>query len=210
MNKTYYISQGTTPEDHLQNIKNVCEAGCLLVQLRLKGVENDVFFETALKAKSICKTHQATLLINDNVLVAKQIDAKGVHLGNEDISPKEAREILGDKIIGGTANTLEDCLRLVSQNVDYIGLGPFRFTETKKKLSPILGLYGYSEIMESLKRQGIKTPVFAIGGILENDFDALLKTGIHGIAVSGLLTNASQSEIKRLIEKIESTNFIDV
>lgn len=210
MNKTYYISQGKTPENHLLNIEDVCEGGCKLIQLRLKGVDEDVFFETALKAQSICKEYQATLLINDNVLVAKQIDAKGVHLGKDDISPAEAREILGDKIIGGTANTLEDCLRLVSQNVDYIGLGPFRFTEIKKKLSPILGLEGYSEIMESLKRQGIKTPVFAIGGILENDFEALLKTGIQGIAVSGLLTNKSQSELKRLIEKIESTNFIGV
>ena len=74
--------------------------------------------------------------------------ADGVHLGKNDMSPSDARKILGNGyIIGGTANTLDDIERLIKEGVDYIGLGPFRYTETKKNLSPILGIDGYKKIL---------------------------------------------------------------
>ena len=98
---------------------------------------------------------------------------------------------LGEKaIIGGTANTLEDVIALID-DVDYIGLGPFKFTETKTHLSPILKLNGYEKIINQLKTicavKGL--PIIAIGGINLKDIEPLLATGIYGIAVSGLLTH---------------------
>ena len=68
--------------------------------------------------------------------------------------------------------------------VDYIGLGPFRFTETKKNLSPVLGIEGYESIISSCKNKGINIPVIAIGGLIPNDFNALFKGGVHGVAIS--------------------------
>ena len=86
------------------------------------------------------------------------------------MSPSDARKILGNGyIIGGTANTLDDIERLIKEGVDYIGLGPFRYTETKKNLSPILGIGGYKKILTACKEKGYTIPIVAIGGITKND-----------------------------------------
>ena len=106
-------------------------------------------------------------------------------------SPLAARELLGaDKIIGGTSNTFEDIKHLVSCGVDYIGLGPFRFTSTKEKLSPIVGLEGYSNINQACIAEHINTPIIAIGGITTADVEDIIETGMYGIAVSSVITNA--------------------
>lgn len=136
--------------------------------------------------------YDVILIINDNVAVAKEVNAHGVHLGRTDMYISEARSILGeDAIIGGTANTLKDVERLIEQKANYIGLGPYSKTETKKNLSPVLGLSGYSELLNELKMFYAlnETPIIAIGGIDMYDIEPILSTGIYGVAVSGLLTN---------------------
>ena len=201
MDKLYYISQ----ENHLENIKNVCEGGVKLIQLRAKELPFKAYFQMALKAKEICDSYGATLIINDNVEVAELANAQGVHLGMSDRNPIEARVILGtDKIIGATANTYQDCVKLIAQNVDYIGLGPFRFTHTKQHLSPLLGLEGYREILQKLNDNGFSTPVYAIGGIEKEDVEALFKTNINGVAVSGILSGKTAVEIKSYYEYISN------
>jgi len=196
MDKWYYISQ----EDHVQNIRNVCEAGIRLVQLRAKNMEEQTLLELALEAQKICKKHRTTFIINDHVALAKEIQADGVHLGQNDLNPIEARELLNSsQIIGGTANTLDDCKKLIDQKVDYIGLGPFRYTTTKKNLSPILGLEGYQQITSKLRREGHSTPIYAIGGITQNDFNNLFNTHIHGIAISGLISHQSPESIQSIL-----------
>ena len=85
-----------------------------------------------------------------------------MHLGLQDMSVSQARRLLGeDRIIGGTANTLEDIREHYRQGADYIGLGPCRYTTTKEKLSPVLGLGGYQRIMDQLRREGLTIPVVA-------------------------------------------------
>jgi len=186
--KLYYISQGETKEEHLNHIKKMVLAGVDWVQLRLKNYSEAEVVEIALQAQEFCTKHRTKFIINDYLEVAKEIDADGVHLGKEDTCPKKARNILGEnKIVGGTANTLEDCKSLVNSGVDYIGLGPFNFTKTKKKLSPVLGVEGYQFIMESLKKQNSTTPIIAIGGITLEDLPNLKNTGVSGVAISGFL-----------------------
>ncbi len=204
-----YISQGKKPKNHLINIEEALKGGCKWIQLRLKNSKNKTIKKTALKAKMLCEKYNAVLIINDNVKIAKEISSDGVHLGKEDMKPSEARKILGNnKIIGGTANTFNDIKYLNKQAVDYIGLGPFRFTSTKKKLSPILGLEGYRFILDKMVKKNIVIPVFAIGGITENDISKLMQTGISGIAVSGLITNEKDKSglIKRIKRKTSLNN----
>ncbi|WP_306353637.1 thiamine phosphate synthase [Flavobacterium sp. '19STA2R22 D10 B1'] len=190
---THYISQGSTPEDHLQNIETICRAGGTCIQLRLKDYSDDIVLETALKAQKICKTHQAIFIINDYVTIAKEIQTDGVHIGKTDMSPLEARKLLGDTfIIGGTANTFEDIEELNAARVDYIGLGPFRSTTTKKNLSPLLHLSGYESISRKVIEAKITVPIVAIGGIQFDDIPLLAETAISGIALSGLLTHAKE------------------
>lgn len=201
MHKYYYISQGEMPQDHLRNIETVCQAEVTnLVQLRLKGVTESVWEETAAAAREICDRFGVSLIINDNIDVALAVAAGGVHLGKKDASPAVAREKLPQgKIIGGTANTLEDCLRLIDLKVDYIGLGPFRFTTTKQKLSPLLGLMGYQDLIATLRERGHEVPVYAIGGITSADFGPLFTAGVHGIALSSLWSDTSITTIRQSI-----------
>ena len=134
----------------------------------------------------------ATLIVDDRVDLAKAIGADGVHLGREDMPVAEARERLGEAfLIGGTANTFEDVERLCRAGVDYIGCGPFRFTTTKERLAPVLGLSGYASLMARMADAGLHTPVVAIGGVTCADVPALMATGVRGVAVSGAILRAA-------------------
>ncbi len=184
--KLHYISQGNSPAAHLENIQKACASGAELVQLRLKNVSEKKCLKLAQEAREITSHFQTRLIINDHYKIAKDVKADGVHLGKTDACPTMARKHLYTwQIIGGTANTLQDCETLISKEVDYISLGPFRFTTTKDNLSPLLGLIGYTAIIESLKTE---TPIIGVGGITTEDVTDILETGISGIAVSGEIT----------------------
>ena len=185
--KLHYISQGNSPKEHLENIQNACTSGAELVQLRLKNISDKKFLKWAHEAREITSHFQTRLLINDNYKIAKEVKADGVHLGMSDSCPTIAKKHLYTwQIIGGTANTFQDCESLLDKQVNYISLGPFRETTTKENLPPVLGLQGYTAITDVLKTG---TPILAVGGITLEDVTELLKTGISGIAVSGAITS---------------------
>ncbi|MBB5634143.1 thiamine-phosphate pyrophosphorylase [Pedobacter cryoconitis] len=189
IDQLHYISQPPQQGTHLTAIEKVLRAGGKWIQLRVKEQTEEVVLELAVQASNLCKAYNANLIVNDFPGLALKADAYGVHLGLDDMPIPEARAILGkDKCIGGTANTFSDICRRVEEGADYIGLGPFRFTSTKKNLSPVLGLEGYRQLMEQVHAAGIKLPIIAIGGILTQDIGPIIETGIYGIAVSGLLT----------------------
>ncbi len=196
-----YISQGNTPEEHLSNIRLALVGGCGWIQLRAKDMPLTALSELADRAKRLCDSYKAVFIVNDNINIAQESGASGVHLGLQDKPVSEARLVLGrGKLIGGSANTLEDCLQRAAEGCDYIGLGPFRHTVTKEKLSPILGIEGFRKIMRQLKQNNITVPVYAIGGIRKNDTEELMDTGIYGVAISGEITRAADK--KEVIEGI--------
>ena len=208
-NKLQYISQGETVEKQLQNIHQALDAGCNWIQMRFKNQTPEKRFALAESVKILCEEYLANFIVNDDVLLAQKIAADGVHLGLTDMSIPEARAILGDrKIIGATANTFEDVLFQSKNGCDYIGLGPFQFTETKEKLSPILGTEGYSSIINKMKTENILKPVYAIGGITLENIENLVKTGIHGIAVSGIITKSIQKE--KLVQQLNDKLYANV
>ena len=126
----------------------VLEAGCRWVQLRLKGADDAEIYMVGKALRQLCDRYEATLILDDVVRMVPVIGADGVHLGKQDMPVDEARKLLGpDKIIGGTANTFEDVKRLAQQGANYIGCGPFRFTTTKKNLSPLLGAEGEAGVL---------------------------------------------------------------
>ncbi|TLP77262.1 thiamine phosphate synthase [Maribacter sp. ACAM166] len=184
--KLHYISQGKTVEEHLTNINNACTSGIELVQLRLKGYKEAAILEAAEKAREITSRFQTRLILNDYYKIAKVVKADGVHLGQSDTCPSIVRKHLYTwQMVGGTANTLDDCKTLRAKKVDYIGMGPFRFTQTKENLSPVLGLEGYANLLKELNKE---TPIIAVGGITLDDVSEIMKTGVHGLAVSGEIT----------------------
>ena len=203
--KIQLISQGTSSEAQLNSIQKALDAGIEWVQLRYKNVPEIEVFRLAEKIKKETDQYNTLLTINDYPAISKAIDAHGLHLGLTDGSIEEARNLLGNaKVIGGTANTLEDVFQRISEKCDYIGLGPLRYTNTKEKLSPILGFEGYQSIIEKLPKINLSKPIFAIGGIEEKDLPKLIEIGVYGIAVSGLICNASQPThiVKQLNETL--------
>ncbi|RAJ01540.1 thiamine-phosphate pyrophosphorylase [Chitinophaga skermanii] len=196
MDRLIYISQQTQQRSHLDNIQIACEAGCTTIQLRIKNETPQILLQQAFEAKEICNRFEAQLFINDHPFIANAVHAYGVHVGKEDMQVQEAlKTIATHQIVGATANTFEDIQQHALNGAHYIGLGPFRFTTTKEKLSPVLGLKGYTHILQQMKAAQVHLPVYAIGGIMEEDISAILTTGVHGIAVSGLISNASNPSL---------------
>lgn len=202
-----YISHFTPQISYAEGIRMALEGGCRWIQLRMKDAPAEEIIACAEEVLPLCRRNGAKFLLDDHVELVRQLGADGVHLGKNDMPVDEARKILGpDIIIGGTANTIEDIIRLHKQGADYIGCGPFRFTTTKKNLSPILGLDGYKSIVLKMKELGIDLPIVAIGGITVEDIPAVMGTGVSGIALSGAILGAPDpvEMTARIIETIDN------
>ena len=200
ISRLHYITQDLPDFSHAQLAEFACKGGAYWVQLRVKNKSFDEWMKIAEETKLVCKKYGTKLIINDHVQIAKEIGADGVHLGKEDMNPKEARKILGNNfIIGGSSNTMDDVKWLMENGVDYIGVGPYRFTSTKENLNPILGLTGISNIITQLPNCPI--PIIAIGGIKLEDVELLMQTGIHGVAVSSAVNLAEDKSgmVKKFI-----------
>ena len=197
-----FITHETEQFSYREGAFMALEAGCKWIQLRMKDVAVETVRQLAEELKKACENHHALLIIDDYVEVAREVKADGVHLGKNDMPIEEARKLLGEGfIIGGTANTFEDVKRHYEAGADYLGIGPFRFTTTKKNLSPVLGLEGYRNIKQQMIEADIILPAVAIGGIIVEDIPAILATGIEGIAMSGAILQAHDpdAEIKRIL-----------
>lgn len=189
--KLQFITHFTDQYSYFDSARLALEGGCRWIQLRMKDATDEEVEQEALRIQPLCKQYGATFLLDDRVELAKKLQADGVHLGKNDMPIAEARRILGkDFIIGGTANTFEDVQAHYEAGADYIGCGPFRYTTTKKNLSPILGLEGYAEIVRKMKENDIHLPIVAIGGITLADIPAIMQTGVTGIALSGTILRA--------------------
>ena len=202
-----FITHTNERYDYYTSAQAALEGGCRWIQLRMKEAGDDEILAVAHPLRALCNHYGATLILDDKVELVSKCKADGVHLGKNDMPPREARRILGEKaIIGGTANSIDDIDYLVASGVNYIGLGPFRFTETKKKLSPILGIEGYRHILQACRDKGYPLPIVAIGGITLDDIPRLMTTGIAGIALSGTILNAEKpaEETRKIIESINN------
>lgn len=189
-----FITNATCRDEIVAQVRQVTAGGCGWVQLRMKDAPREDIVAVAQELKPICAESECILIIDDHVDIARELELDGVHLGKTDMAPMQARAMLGGKpIIGVTANTFEDIQGYADMDIDYIGLGPFRFTSTKKNLSPILGLEGYRTIMQQCAAEGIFIPTVAIGGIETADIDSLIATGVSGIALSGSLIRANDT-----------------
>ena len=183
-----FITHTTERYGYAEGAIEALNGGCKWIQLRMKGADADDIRRAVDKLKPLCQEKGAILILDDHVELTSQLDIDGVHLGKNDMPPAEARALIGEKyIIGGTANTFEDIKNLVAQGVDYIGLGPFRYTETKQNLSAILGIEGYKNILSQCRAAGITTPIVAIGGIEPDDIPTIMQAGVSGIALSGAI-----------------------
>ena len=177
-----------------RSLKDCVEAaikgGVTLVQVREKDASTREFYKIAKEVKEITSKYNIPLLINDRIDIALAIDAEGVHLGQSDMPIKLARKILGeDKIIGISANTLEEALEAQKAGADYLGIGPVFYTGTKKDIDEPIGIHGLKEITEN-----IRIPSVAIGGINKENAKSVLETGVNGISVISAILRSENIE----------------
>ncbi len=178
---------------HSEQVKALCEAGAKWIQLRMKEATESDVEKVAQEALGICEDHGALLIINDYLDVALKVGAGGIHLGTSDTNWKAARNLAGpDLVIGGTVNSLGDAREaLASQSLDYVGVGPFRHTSTKKNLAPVLEKKAFAELLQFLG----DLPKVVIGGVLPEDLPAISSMDAEGVAISsGLFGEGSVSE----------------
>lgn len=175
----------------VQEVLPVLQGGCRWIQLRHKGASPEILIAEGDAIGKLCRQTGAIFILDDHVELVNRVGADGVHLGKNDMPVAQARRLLGPhKIIGATANSFEDIMAAAQDGADYIGLGPFRFTTTKEKLSPVLGIKGYDDIIRRCREECINIPIVAIGGIEQADIHPIMETGVNGIAVSGMIRNA--------------------
>lgn len=190
--KLQFITHPTSHHDVVEGGARALAGGCRWVQLRHKDADYETLCDEAQKLSAMCRRAGGVFIIDDHVEIVNRTGADGIHLGKNDMPVAEARAVLGPgKIIGATANTFADIESAAGAGADYIGLGPFRFTTTKKNLSPMLGLEGYRYILRKCRDAGITLPVVAIGGITDADIPAIMHTGVDGIAASSTILEAA-------------------
>lgn len=195
-----YITNMESAVSPSEQIKGVIAGGCRWVQIRMKDASDEEIAKVVEDVKPLCIETETFLILNDRVELAKTLDVGGVHLGKTDMLPSKARMILGPAaVIGVTANTIEDVKAVRSLDVDYIGMGPYANTTTKKNLAPILGLEGIRNLCKEMQEMEITLNHVAVGGIKLDDVVPIMEAGANGIAVSGAIAFAK--DIKQETEK---------
>jgi thiamine-phosphate pyrophosphorylase len=177
---------------HSVQAARLCAAGAKWIQLRMKNASEAEWLSEAKSCARTCREHGAILVVNDSVAVAMKSGADGVHLGSLDTDWAEARRALGPSfIIGGTVNNSGDARRAVAAGcLDYAGVGPLRFTTTKRALSPVVGIEGVGLLVGELQA----LPAWVIGGVEPADMPGIRAAGAAGAAVSSFLFREDRIE----------------
>ena len=189
-----FITHHNERYSYLDSARLALDNGLRFIQLRMKEASDDEVLAVAEKLRPLCDEKAALLTVDDRIHLLETGLFDGVHVGKNDIPVVEAKKITGSRfLLGATCNTPADALKAIADGADYLGVGPFRYTETKKNLAPVLGLEGYANLTDILQQHGKTVPVYAIGGITTADLNALKQTGIYGIALSGVLLNSDDA-----------------
>ncbi|MBF0343656.1 MAG: thiamine phosphate synthase [Nitrospirae bacterium] len=186
------LNRGTRIKPAFDLAVEAIQGGVSCIQLRDKESTRLQIFKTARLLRSLTKSNDVLLIINDYPDIALAVDADGVHLGQDDLPVSQVRRLMGDKIIGVSTHSLAEALEAQKEGANYIGFGPIFATETKDA-GPPKGVEALSALM-----QHITIPVVAIGGIKEENLSAVLDTGVNAVAASsGIL---EQENIAKAIE----------
>lgn len=177
-------------------VKKALDGGATFVQLREKNLDREVFLAEAKEIQKLCKEYGVPFVVNDEVSIAKDIDADGVHVGQSDMEAMDVRKILGsDKILGVSAQTVEQAIIAEKHGADYLGVGAVFTTGSKDDADDVSH--------ETLKAicEAVSIPVIAIGGITKDNVAELAGSGICGVAVISAIFG--QKDIQKATEELK-------
>jgi len=184
-----------------EQVEKALKGGATFVQLREKELDDDAFLAEAIEIQALCKKYNVPFVINDNVEIARKMNADGVHVGQSDMEAGDVRALLGeDKILGVSAQTVEQAILAEQRGADYLGVGAVFHTGSKADADDVS--------RETLKAicEAVSIPVVAIGGIGKHNVPLLSGSGICGIAVISAIFAADDitsatAELKALTEQ---------
>lgn len=190
-------------DDFLDAVASALKGGVDILQFREKNMSAKKMVELGRKIKQLCLQYDVTLIVNDRVDIAAILEADGVHLGQDDLDVKSAREILKDKIVGVSTHAPDQALKAVEDGADYIGVGPVFATPTKEGRIPV----GLDYVKWASKN--IDIPAFAIGGINEDNISKVIKAGAKRVAVVRAIINADspQKAAEKFLREIKEKNY---
>ena len=169
---------------HSEQTRRLIEGGARIIQLREKHLPAREFYSEAVEALTIAREHGVKIVINDRVDIALAADADGVHLGQDDLSPAAARQLLGPaKLLGFSTHNQKQALDATRMPIDYLAIGPIFPTSSKTDAHPPVGLDNLREIRKAVG----KIPLVAIGGIDERNAAEVIGAGADCLAVIGAL-----------------------
>ena len=188
------------PDVLIRLCEQVIQGGADVIQYRDKNSTSQDSIQIAIELSTLCHTFEVPFIINDNTDLAGHVNADGIHIGQNDISVKEARRILGDNFsIGVTVSNVQEAKLAELEGADYLGCGHIYQTTTKKKTTPPIGLRGLKQVIDT-----VPIPVIAIGGITFERIPDVLATGVSGVAMISAIDKHSDPvracrEIKKII-----------
>jgi len=189
--KLHFITHDIQQSSHIEQAQVACEAGAKWIQYRCLSKADDELLADINVIAEICDDWGATLIVTNHIHLIGKADIQGFHIEDMDADFIALRNQIGEEFtLGGSANTVENLIRLANEGADYAGFGPFKITTTKPNNSPLLGVKGYADAVADLKAENIDLPILAVGGVTLNDIPELLATGIYGIAASSAINQA--------------------
>ncbi|WP_160718896.1 thiamine phosphate synthase [Bacillus sp. USDA818B3_A] len=204
--KVYFImGSPNCLKEPAEVLKEAIAGGVTIFQFREKGqgaLTGAKKYELARQLQLICKNYQIPFIVNDDIELAMELDADGVHIGQEDEPVKVVRErIGGSKILGVSVHTPEEAETARSEGADYFGIGPIYPTSTKDDAKPVRG----TELIEILRQQGNTMPIVGIGGITNENAAAVVKAGADGVSVITAISHADSpyEAAKKLKNSVE-------
>ncbi|MDA1761269.1 thiamine phosphate synthase [Bacillus thuringiensis] len=202
--QVYFImGSNNCTKDPLSVLKEALDGGVTLFQFREKGEgaligEDRVRF--AKEVQALCREYGVPFIVNDDVELAIELDADGVHVGQDDEGITSVREKMGDKIIGVSTHTIEEARWAIENGADYLGVGPIFPTSTKKDTKAVQGTKGLAHFRE----QGITIPIVGIGGITIENTASVIEAGADGVSVISAISLAESAyeSARKLAEEV--------
>ncbi|CRK80878.1 thiamine phosphate synthase [Neobacillus massiliamazoniensis] len=199
--KVYFIMGSTNClEEPAEVLKKAIAGGITFFQFREKGegaLNGAKKYALAKKLQGMCKEHQIPFLVNDDIELALELNADGVHIGQEDEPVSVVREKIGDKILGVSVHTFDEATSALKDGADYFGIGPIFPTKTKEDAKPSRG----TVLIEALRENGINIPIVGIGGINSENAQSVIAAGADGVSVITAISHAeSPKEATRALK----------
>lgn len=188
ISRFHYLTQDMPHRSHPQQAQMACENGANWIQYRCLSKNDEGLLADINEISAICDDWGATLIVTNHVHLVHEADVQGVHIEDFDADLKAIRELIGDeKTLGASSTHFLQVKKALDEGADYTGYGPFAHTDTKPNEMAHVGVDGYLLLIKQMQEAGIDLPVIACGGVGLENAEAILATGVYGVAVSSAI-----------------------